>query len=275
MIWEYEGRLLLPRPNAPAGSVARAGDDILARDRLAGAQRLSATSGGVQSSGGQSGGAEPVRLTAFNLLGAAPHAALGKRERSNVLRLMIMAIGIVVVFLAATSFLRNADPDSPTRARPSTSSRSVPAAPVPVPFPREVAYADLKYKQLAVARYYGYQTCIADALAAGVKVIRHSFQVGRISATLATLYENQYRDVLSTLEIARKEIVRHGNHEGGLPSAMLDFIDEWFRLNRDILLKSGRYADVVNPEEFCKAEAKRSAYLKAYYAKRDAPATRR
>lgn len=119
--------------------------------------------------------------------------------------------------------------------------------------------------QAAVARRYAYQSCIAENLRLGLVIVRRSYEAQRISRTMLTYYERQLGEVLDELNRGRDRLLVEPAEKGGLPSDLMRFIDDWFRLERDVLETKGRTTDIVNPEEHCRAAAERADYLAAWY----------
>ncbi len=124
------------------------------------------------------------------------------------------------------------------------------------------------YLQVAVARRYAYTACVAENLRLGKEIVVDSYYRGRISDALLRTYDEQLKQVLAELNTGRAKLLSLPPDQGGLTAPLLDFIDEWFRLNRDFLWEGRRYDEIVNPEAFCRATAEEGDFLRAFFESR-------
>ena len=107
-------------------------------------------------------------------------------------------------------------------------------------------------------------SCIVENLGAGLEIVRDSFRRGRISERTLRVYEEQFEEVFADFHGGRQTLGRVSATKGGLTHAFMDYIDEWFRLNRDLLWEGRRFEDIVNPEQFCRSAAQAGGYIQAY-----------
>lgn len=144
-------------------------------------------------------------------------------------------------------------------ARPAPEVRDTPDK------PNRFGRLVINLTQAAVARRYAYQSCIAENLQLGLVIVRRSYESQRISRSMLTFYETQLGEVLGDLNKGRDALLRAPAEKGGLPLDLVRFIDDWFRLERDMLETKRRFEQIVNPEDYCRAAADQADYLAAYY----------
>jgi len=196
----------------------------------------------------------------------APRPATADRPESRrKVYLPIFFIGLLMVLatlglsqLGLIGWL-GMTPSPPPAQRPTADER--PAPEKPNKFGRLV----INLTQAAVARRYAYQSCIAENLRLGLVIVRRSYENQRISRTMLSYYESQLGEVLDDLNKGRDKLLRAPAEKGGLPHDLVRFIDDWFRLERDMLQAKQRLEEIVNPETYCRAAAERADYLAAYY----------
>ncbi len=196
--------------------------------------------------------------------------AAARRSRRTVVAGM-SAVIVLLILLSLSPLLdlggRSAEDGGPT---PDTAATQVgqgqPAERRPA---QPLDDAALSYRHDFIARQYAYMSCLVENLGSGLEIVRESYRQGRINEDLLRTYDLQFQDVYNDYVEGRRTLGGLTREEGGLSPLLMDFIDDWFRLNKDFLWAGRRYDDIVNPEQMCRAEADRGAYLEAYRQTRD------
>lgn len=211
-------------------------------------------------------GPSPSREAVARLEGAFETPVLREDERRTrkttrrYLTALTLVVGVSILLFLSLQLPSLPAPDAlrPAQRR----SRAIPA-----PTPERVSHL-----QRFTARRYAYMSCVHENLRDGLHLVEDADRTGAVPKQLLQLYRDQYRDVLNEFLAGRRQLAQTPAEKGGLPPDQMDFIDDWYRMNHNMLRRSRNFADIINPEDFCRKEAESGNYLEAYtLARRNAP----